>query len=217
VTIDLDTARLELHTTGGTLTLSAGCVACQVAIDMERSLIKIGVEIQPADTVCGQPGCVLRAIHMSGRCPRHLGSLLTEARRKNTATSLSAARVALESASRSRWTYPPDYNVVRFRTEEILQGSRPGSDLVVLDDEFSPASGQLWEFALIEYVSGNQLINTTVKHQDGIDHHTPGDDPFLRRMSQAKAGSVYAPSRRSRIDHMTVREIASALQRLGLS
>jgi hypothetical protein len=217
VTIDLDTARLQFRKAGSTLTLSARCIACQVFLDIEQCLTKIGIEIQSEDTICAQPGCVLPAIHMSGRCSRHLDSLLVEARRKVTATSLSAARNTLESASRKRWTYPPEYNIVRCRTEEILQGSRPGSDLVVLDDEFSPASGQLWEFALIEYVSGNILISTTVKQQGGIDHHTPGDDLFLRFMSQAKARSVYAPSRHSRIDHMEVREIASALQQLGIS
>lgn len=154
---------------------------------------------------------------MSGRCSRHLGSLLVGARRKVTATSLDAARNTLESASRKRWAYPPEYNIVRCRTEEILQDSRPGSDLVVLDDEFSPASEELWEFALIEYVSGNKLISTTVKQQGGNDHHIPGDDPFLRFISRAKARSVYALFRYSRIDYMEVRGIASAFQRLRTS
>ncbi|KAI0448274.1 hypothetical protein F5B21DRAFT_160450 [Xylaria acuta] len=36
-------------------------------------------------------------------------------------------------------------------------------------------------------------------------------------MSLAKASSVYAPSRHSTINHMNVREIASALRRLGIS
>ncbi|KAH8889396.1 hypothetical protein GQ53DRAFT_652574, partial [Thozetella sp. PMI_491] len=217
VTIDLDTARLGLRKAKGTLTLSARCIACQVVIDIRNMLTRKGIEIQSGDTVCVQPSCVLRAIHMPGRCPRHLGSLMTEATGKKTVTSRSAAQSILESTSRNRWTYPPEYNIVRSRTEEILQGRRPGSDLVVLDDEFSPASKQLWEFALIEYVSGNELINTTVKHRDKIDHHTPGDDPFLRLMSQAKSSSVYASSRRSSIGHMNVREIASSLQRLGIS
>ncbi|KAH8757621.1 hypothetical protein F5883DRAFT_567694 [Diaporthe sp. PMI_573] len=36
-------------------------------------------------------------------------------------------------------------------------------------------------------------------------------------MSRAKANSVYAPSRHLRIDHMNVRDIASTLQRRGIS
>lgn len=36
-------------------------------------------------------------------------------------------------------------------------------------------------------------------------------------MSQAKASSVYASSRKSTMEHMSVQEIASALQRLGIS
>lgn len=217
VTIDLDTARLELRTAQGALILSPRCMACQAVINIKRLLAKNFIEIQPEGTVCAQPGCTLQAVHMSGRCPRHFGSLLTKERRNLTAASLRAAHNVVQSASQTRWAYPPSYDVVRRRTEEILQGSRPGSDLVVLDDEFSPASGQLWEFALVEYVSGRTLISTTVKHRDRIDHHTPGDDPFLRYMSRAKANAVYAPSRRSTIDHMNVGEIASSLQRLGIS
>ena len=120
VTIDLDTARLQFRTARSTLTLSARCIACQVLLDIERCLTRIGIKIQSEVTVCVQPSCVLPAIHMSGRCSRHLDSLLMEARQKITAKSLNAALNTLESASRNRWNYPPEYNIVRCRTEEIL-------------------------------------------------------------------------------------------------
>jgi hypothetical protein len=64
--------------------------------------------------------------------------------------------------------------MVRDRIENIPQGKRPGSDLVVLDDEFSHASHQLWEFAIIEYLSGDTLINTTVEHPINVDRGTQG-------------------------------------------
>ncbi|KAI8951904.1 hypothetical protein F4801DRAFT_578005 [Xylaria longipes] len=48
------------------------------------------------------------------------------------------------------WTCPAKYDIVRTRTTEIQQQKRSGSDLVVLNTEFSPASLQLWEFAIVE-------------------------------------------------------------------
>lgn len=90
-TIDLDTARLNSCKAKGIMTLSARCIACQAVINIRQFLTKQGTEIQPEDTVCVQSGCVLQAVHMSGKCPRHLGSLLTEGRRENTAARLSAA------------------------------------------------------------------------------------------------------------------------------
>lgn len=62
---------------------------------------------------------------------------------------------------------------------DILQGKRQGSDLVILDDEFSLASRQLWEFAIIERVSGKVLINTTIKHQEMADCDRLGQHPLV--------------------------------------
>jgi hypothetical protein len=84
-----------------------------------------------------------------------------------------------KSATRQEWTFQPQYNIVRSRMEEILQGRRAGTDLIILDDEFSPASQQLWEFAMIERVSGKILLNTTIDHHGALDHNTPADSlPF---------------------------------------
>jgi hypothetical protein len=47
------------------------------------------------------------------------------------------------SAVQKTWTSPSDYQKVIRRMEEIKRGQRPGSDLVILDDEFSIASRQL--------------------------------------------------------------------------
>jgi hypothetical protein len=69
---------------------------------------------------------------------------------------------------------------------------------------------------MIERVSGNILINTTVEYPNGLDHGTLGEDPFKALCSQSKAESVYSPSRPP-IDHMNVHDIASALQRVGIT
>jgi len=48
------------------------------------------------------------------------------------------AREAFESAARKQWVYPLKYDRMLRRMDEILLNKRPGSDLVVLDDEYSP-------------------------------------------------------------------------------
>jgi hypothetical protein len=119
--------------------------------------------------------------------------------------------------ARKRWNFPSRYDIVRRRIEDILQGKRPGSDLVILDDEFSPTSQQLWEFAIIERVSGQVVINTCVEHPDGVDHDMWGAHSLLRRMSRTKAAQVFSPSRIRNTGRMNVDEIASKLQQAGIT
>ncbi|KAL7795041.1 hypothetical protein V8C37DRAFT_375358 [Trichoderma ceciliae] len=146
--------------------------------------------------------------------PNHLIDRLINVLKVSRTKNLGAARSVFESAVRNQWVYPPEYEMVRDRIENILQRKRPGSDLFVLDDEFSPASRQWREFAIMEYLSGNTLINTTVKHPNDVDHDQ-GDNFLMGYLSQAKARSVFASSRRSHISHMNMHEIASALRRAG--
>ena len=100
---------------------------------------------------------------------------------------------------------------------EIEQGKRPGSDLVVLDDEFSPASRQLWEFAIIERISGNVLINTCVAHEDGLDHESAGGNSFLRHMSHIKAVTVYDSTRTAIVGRLKADKIAFRLKEVGIT
>ncbi|KAJ3466696.1 hypothetical protein MRS44_004260 [Fusarium solani] len=89
--------------------------------------------------------------------------------------------------------------------------------LVILDDEYSPSSQQLWEFAIIERVSGRTLINTTIEHQNGIDHNELKPYPFMKWLSRSKASAVYSPSRLSNIDRMTVHQVASKLKEVWIT
>ncbi|KAK4697534.1 hypothetical protein P7C71_g554, partial [Lecanoromycetidae sp. Uapishka_2] len=75
---------------------------------------------------------------------------------------MESLRETFDFAARRKWKPQPQYDIVRRRILEIQQDKRPGADPVVLDDEFSPASRRLWDFAMIERVSGNVLINACV-------------------------------------------------------
>lgn len=79
--------------------------------------------------------------------------------RYHTKFDPQTAQEGFKSAARDRWITPPIYGIVRQRMSDISDGKRAGSDLVILDDEFSFTSRQLWEFSIIERVSGDVLIN----------------------------------------------------------
>lgn len=167
--------------------------------------------------MCTSKGCDRASIHGSGRCPRHLFHSLLSDRQENTAADLRLLRQEYDSATKKIWNFPPSYNTIYYRMEEIQQAKRPGPDLVILDTEFSPTSKQLWEISIIERVSGKTLINTTVAHANGLDHRRTGEFPFITWLSRSKATAVYSSSRLSDITHFNVHEIASKLQQAGIT
>lgn len=69
---------------------------------------------------------------------------------------------------------------------------------------------------MIERVSGDVLINTTIKHPDGIDHKDL-KHPFNEWKSKSQALAVYSSSRRRTIECMDVHQIASRLKQAGIT
>jgi hypothetical protein len=63
-----------------------------------------------------------------------------------------------------------------------------------LDDKFSIASKQLWEFSLIERVSGKVLINTTIAHEHGLNHAVVGSRS-IKIISEVQAKAVFSSKR----------------------
>ncbi|KAM5356133.1 hypothetical protein ACJ41O_002779 [Fusarium nematophilum] len=104
-------------------------------------------------------------------CRTHLEKLNKVWYQKQQSLTPEALRDLLSTAINREWSSPGRYNtLVRRRFDEIRNGSRPSSDLVVLDDESSIASLQLFEFCIIDRVFGKTLINTTIKHPYGLNH-----------------------------------------------
>jgi len=167
--------------------------------------------------MCQVQGCDQIAFHKSGRCLRHLDYLLKMSHQKKIEFDIGAVQKTFNSAACKTWSFPPDYNIVRKRIEEIQMGKRPGSDLVILDDEFSPASRQLWEFTIIERVSGRVLISTCVEHKDGVSHHTQGAHPWATWVSRLKAQTVYSPSHVQSTGRMNADQIALKLREAGIT
>jgi hypothetical protein len=133
---------------------------------------------------------------------------------------LQLLRRTFETAAEKKWTSPPDYNrLVRQRIADIQNGKRPSSDLVALDDEFSPFSWQLWELGVVEQVSREVLINTPIHHPDGTQHVAVGSvgRPFQQFMSYKKHSLVYSQARTSSPSRMNVHDVALKLQEVGIT
>lgn len=198
VTLDLDTAHLQRRESRGSaiLQLANRCVGCYIHFQLMRFLKHRGIEAGPQSSVCASQNCNRLPVHGCAYCPPHLSNLLQNSHKSILNHSITQLQEMFKSAIRKEWRIQPQYDVVRRRTKEILQGKRPGTDLIILDDEFSPASQQLWEFAMIEPVPGKVLVNTIIDHHRALDHNASTSSsasslPFWNQISQFKEKEVY--------------------------
>jgi hypothetical protein len=98
---------------------------------------------------------------------------------------------------------------VQSQTLEIQEGNRAGLDLVILDTKYSIALSQLWEFALIEKVPSKVLINTCIEHENGLDHNSLYENPYLQTVSLNHECQVISPSQSPKIDRLNVDEVTN--------
>jgi hypothetical protein len=213
--IDLDTARLltkKRHASNShRLHLDCRCITCHAEYRVRECVAKSSLHLQVPGYLCTRPGCSRPCIDGTAGCDLHLWGLSFDSTPK---IDLRPLQEAFKATTCTRWVASPTYDVVRQRLSDVRDGKRPGSDLVILDDEYSFASKQLWEFSLIERVSGNVLINTTIVHQDGLDH-TPVGSRYVKMWSKIQAMKVFS-SRRQNIDSMTVHQVAQKLKQTGI-
>ncbi|KAF4951821.1 hypothetical protein FGADI_7191 [Fusarium gaditjirri] len=87
--------------------------------------------------------------------------------------SLPALEAAIQIVVRKQWTYLHDYQANRDRVRTTRDGKRLASDLVILDNEFSPFSQQPFELAIVDRVYGGALSNILVKHPEESRFPTP--------------------------------------------
>lgn len=221
--IDLDTARLILLQTDSRLRLDNRCVACRGILQVTALLESHNIELEDEETeFCTFKGCEQPSSRMLGRCIQHLfdkklQNRLLHTHPKKTSVDMGSLRASFESAVRKRWKSSLEYDVVRSRIFEIQEGNRAGSDLVILDTEYSVASSQLWEFALIEKVSGKVLINACIEHENGLDHNSLYENPYLRTVSLNHGYRVFSPSQSPKIDRLNADEVAYKLQAAGIT
>ena len=178
---------------------------------MRKCVAKSSLHLQVPGYLCTRPGCSRPCIEGTAGCDLHLWGLSFDSTLK---IDLRPLQQAFKATTCTRWVASPTYDVVRQRLSDIRDGKRPGSDLVILDDELSFASKQVWELSLIERVSENVLINTTIVHHDGLDHFPVGSR-YVRMWSKIQTMKVFS-SRRRNIDIITVHQVAQKLKQTGI-
>lgn len=119
------------------------------------------------DQICDAETCNNRMLSGLNKCLEHVYQITLDWHTNEWMGSLPALEAAVQIAVRKQWTYPHNYQAIQDRVQEIRDGKRPSSDLVILDNEFSPSSQQPFEIAIIDRVYGRILINTLVKHPEG--------------------------------------------------
>lgn len=87
---------------------------------------------------------------------------------------------------------------------------------MILDDEFSFSSSQLWELAIIEKVSGKVLINTRVDHGSNWNHKSPQRIRIVEVLSLVQAAKLLQPSPKGTID-LVASGIAQRLRDAGIN
>ncbi|KAF8854763.1 hypothetical protein BDZ45DRAFT_28118 [Acephala macrosclerotiorum] len=194
-------------------------VACQAVIQVTNPLVSHNIELKTGINFCAFKTCGRPFFRVSGRCIEHLfdqklHNRINRVHREKSIMNMKSLRAVFESTARGRWKFPPDYDIVRNRMFDIQQGRRAGSDLVILDDEFSclgPALGICHD----REVSSKVLINTCVEHKSGLDHRTWSENPFLQALRRSKASNVFPfPDRPRSIGQMRIK-LRPNFKRLG--
>jgi hypothetical protein len=133
--IDLDTARIEkVGGPGFRFHLSGRCVGCLVQYRL-LTLLRLN-NIHPHQepvTACRIKGCVRPPFRRYQSCFNHLSTELLG--KGNGAEDIELLRRMFKSATSREWTVHDKYKIVQNRVKEIKESKRPGTDLIVLDDE----------------------------------------------------------------------------------
>jgi len=231
VVIDFDTARLRATRGTGknkSKTLDNRCISCRTALQVSAFLDRYEESYdQPSNSKnCLVSNCRQPVFRNSGRCADHFFKRLRQQHKERSRVNLPTLQGLLKSKINEQWIFRKDsgYERILERTLEIQEGKRPGTDLVILDDEFSPTSSQLWEFAMVEKVSGKVLINAQINHERwGLDHKTPTrvENKLMESLSKAKAFQLYQRTLRrsstTKSAHIDVDEVASKLKATGIT
>ena len=153
------------------MNLGPRCAACVInrywtSLIKEQDLLSDG-----SIKCCIRPRCMKPAILNTKLCQPHLLKLRPidiESRSPNMA---NLQRCVSRSLSR-RWRSNKEIDVATKRVTEIWNGKQPGADMVVIDIEFMPSTGQVLEVAVIEYVSGKILVDTRISYNSTLPLQT---------------------------------------------
>lgn len=169
--VNPNTGQVKMY--GAGLSLPPRCVSRSTARVIREWMQEQGMVLSDSPTECQKQSCSRLAVYGSIGCADHLATLMNDMRTLQGPINAGFENI-YEDAAKKVWTPSPKYgyDAVVQRMTEISSCKRPGSDLLLLDDEYSGASHQLWEFAIIERISGDVSINTVIDHQGRLNYAT---------------------------------------------
>lgn len=213
--LDFDTAKMRSGYNGRVcLTLPNRCASCESDVNLRAHLERLGWEFDESTKTCKYAACTVSAFHGTGMCVKHLARSLPL---KSAALhKIPELQDMFSKSVQKTWTLPLS---IRRSLADVQEGKMPGAGVIVLDIEFSPSSGQVWEVSMIEQISGNILLNTTIKHNRELDHgfRVAPSKHFHQFLSRKKAKMVYSSPRQFAIDHMDVHQVAARLQEIDIN
>lgn len=215
IRLDFDTAKLRQSYNGrACLTLPNRCVSCESDVKLRSRLARLGWEFDGSVKICQHAACKKSTFHETRMCVKHMAKAVNQ--QKAGLEKLPEFQKIFSRIIENTWNLPSS---IHRSLADIQADKTPGTALIVLDVEFSPASGQVWEVSMIEQVSGKVLLNTTIKYENGIDHghQIASSSQYYEHMSHLKAKAVYSSRRESAIDQMDVHQVAIKLKEIGIN
>lgn len=218
--IDFDTAKLRPGKNEQSCPmLSARCVSCDFDVKLRQRLAHLGWEFVDSAKICQQASCKEPTRYRTRMYVKHVAvAVIDYGIKANTAglDYLPELRKICNKITEKTWNLPSS---LHRSLADIQAGKTPGTALIVLDIEFSITSGQVWEVSMIEQVYGKVLLNTTIKHEHGIDHRyrIASSSRFQEFISRSKAKAVYSSMRESDISQMNVHQVAIKLKEVGIN
>ena len=216
-TVDLDNTFLvkDPHRKNKIL-LDKRCAACNANFSLTNFFRRYGLIPHQPQECCGFKACTQLPWYGTKYCRAHIFDYTSLHRYGHW--DVKDLQECFTVALSRRWSFDRNYVKVIARTAEVEAGKKPGSDLVILDVEFLPASSQLLEFAIVEKVSGTVLIDTKVKHKNGLTFVSDKRNLFCEWISYRKACKVFGRKDPCVTgDGPDVDEIAEMLKNAGIT
>ncbi|KAJ4123281.1 hypothetical protein NW768_009815 [Fusarium equiseti] len=184
---------------------------CDMVIDLDTACLRVtrsrsGITI----TLCLQ--CV--ACQETKKVRRVLHYL--EAGSQIQKVDFSFLRNMFRNAAKQQWEVKgkarQHFERIQQRAKEIENG-RPGASMIILDDEFTIVGNTLMEFAAVEYMSGNTIINTLIDHDKDIWEISESKKLTVLNYMHMKA--VYSAGRG--LPLLNVHDVAEMIKNSGIT
>ncbi|KAH7266691.1 uncharacterized protein BKA55DRAFT_670638 [Fusarium redolens] len=208
------------HSSGTDHDFGGRTMVNQVQTRVKASFLHPGAKCRILGLRLGQPENGTRTITLNHVCVscftmKRARAFLEQGQAKSENSlenvDLKVLRDLFADAAEKEWTCPPEFQRILERIKDIEEGNMPPCSLLIVDTEFSLATRQPWEVAIIEYLSGKTRLNTLLHHSSGLSHES--ESRRIAQISKMQAKNIYNPKRN--LDRLNVHQVAQRLKEIG--